>query len=181
MSISGTDLSGKVGVLGASRFCVSDVLIAETEQFLKDVGEQGFEGLMLWAGSVRADSPTIIDVVGCIAPDQTLVRGEDGVGLHVDGDELFRLNAMLYRKRLLLIGQVHSHPSQAYHSTTDDRYAVVTIPGGLSIVVPDFARHGFCLDSAAVYRLTAQGEWAKLSSATAQQLIRIEARDKTWD
>lgn len=174
MSIQRTAATGNVGVLSATRFSISDALIADTVEFLQEVGENGFEGLVFWAGSVRAESPTVVDVVGCITPDQTLVRSEDGVGLHVDGDELFRVNAMLYRKRLLLVGQVHSHPSSAYHSKTDDRYAVVTIPGGVSIVVPNFARDGFSLDTVAVYRLNAEGGWTEVTGDAAQQLIHIE-------
>ena len=36
-------------------------------------------------------------------------------------------------------GQAHSHPTDAYHSDTDDHLALVTLLGAISLVVPDFA------------------------------------------
>jgi hypothetical protein len=57
---------------------------------------------------------------------------------------------------------VHSHPTEAYHSETDDRYAIVTEDGGHSLVVPDFARHPMALSGCAIYRLH-RGSWLELT------------------
>ena len=37
--------------------------------------------------------------------------------------------------------RVHSHPGDAYHSSTDDTNRLLSHRGAISIVVPDFARH----------------------------------------
>ena len=161
------------GVLEVSTFVISTELAEFGHNFLRQLGLQGFEGLILWAGRFRDEDPRIFDVLEVFAPKQRGIRGPNGVGLTVDGDELFRMNADLYRRRLLLAGQVHSHPTEAYHSSTDDQYATVTIPGGLSLVVPDFASRPFEVSSTAVYRLAVEGEWVEVSQQAARSLIRV--------
>jgi hypothetical protein len=80
----------------------------------------------------------------------------------VEGSELHRLNVWLFEHGEELAVQVHSHPTDAYHSDTDDAYPIVAIRGGLSIVVPDFARDGLLGHGVAYYRLGREG-WDELS------------------
>ncbi len=80
---------------------------------------------------------------------------------------------MLYERRLTLLLQVHSHPGEAYHSSTDDRFPIVTINGGLSIVVPDFGFGSFSIDDWAVYRLAAGGAWKEVDKATTRSTFQI--------
>ena len=72
----------------------------------------------------------------------------------------------------LLAGQVHSHPTDAYHSEVDDHNPLVTLLGSLSLVVPHFARAGRAdvLDWA-WYRLVGLGRWAELSRADRVELV----------
>jgi hypothetical protein len=140
---------------------------------LHQAGAQGFEALVLWAGRRRADDPGIVEIDMVLMPRQRAIRGEDGVSVMVEGDALFEMNVMLNERGLRLVAQVHSHPSVAYHSKTDDRYSVVTARGGVSIVVPDFARGSFSLDACAVYQLGDDGEWAEVVPTTAAALISI--------
>jgi hypothetical protein len=69
--------------------------------------------------------------------------------------------------------QIHSHPGVPYHSETDDRFAMVTIEGGLSIVVPLF---GFTylgdLHSCAIFRLRS-GVWSWLPPDESGALVKI--------
>lgn len=167
------------GVLDIRAFHIPRRLIAFGHAFLRETGAEGYEGLVLWAGRRRDADPAIFDIVEAFAPHQLGVRGPQGVGLSVNGDELFQMNADLYRRRLRLVGQLHSHPSEAYHSTTDDAYATVTMPGGLSLVVPDFAVAPFALDGTAVYRLDADGQWRRLSRSEAARTVVITEDETT--
>jgi hypothetical protein len=64
-------------------------------------------------------------------------------------------------------GQIHSHPTSAYHSDTDDHFPLVTLVGALSIVIPDFALHApDDKDDWALYRLRGYGEWAPVDENT---------------
>jgi len=71
-----------------------------------------------------------------------------------------------------LIAQVHSHPTEAYHSEADDRFAIVTAEGGLSLVVPNFGNAPLDPRLWAIYRLTC-GEWRELDAKESQTFISI--------
>lgn len=138
---------------------------------LRSIGQQGSEGFALWASVLRGD---IFHVTHTRIPVQMGLQTDDGVLVAVGADELHRLNVWLYEEGLKLIAQLHSHPTDAYHSETDDALPIVTTVGGLSLVVPFFARNPFSLADYAVYRLMPDGDWSELSDDEAKELIVIE-------
>mgnify|MGYP001554367127 CR=1 FL=1 len=79
----------------------------------------------------------------------------------------------LYRNSLELVAQVHTHPGAAYHSKTDDQYAIATTIGSFSIVVPTFAARNFAVSECAVYRLDAQGQWLEVDEASPPNMIVV--------
>lgn len=156
--------------LGATRHLIVPMdVVAATGNALRAFGARGFEGLVLWAGTIAND---VAHVTQGLVPPQHPIRDESGVGYFVDGESLFELNVHLHRSGLLLLGQVHSHPGEAYHSEADDRYAVVTTEGGFSLVAPDFGE-AFAISSCAVYRLNG-GEWVPLSHDDVRRGIHVE-------
>jgi len=138
---------------------------------LRAVGRDGYEGLALWAGVQNGD---LFRVSRTIIPEQQHVRNSDGVCVIIGAAELHRLNVTLYKEKLALLGQIHSHPGRAYHSDTDDRYAIATTVGCLSLVVPDFARAPFAISRCASYRLDGRGRWMELRPRDASALIVVE-------
>lgn len=138
---------------------------------LRRCGKNGDEGMVLWVGTVRPSKATVESV---LVPPQNPIRSEDGVGYFITGETLREVNMYLSKNRLRLIAQVHSHPTEAYHSETDDRYAIVTAEGGISIVVPDFARDPLRLPRCAVYRLT-HSIWQPLSNQQIERLLVVIA------
>jgi proteasome lid subunit RPN8/RPN11 len=146
----------------------SDV-VSSTLGALQRCGREGFEGLVLWLGEIEGEAAHISKA---IMPTQKPTRNESGVGYFIDGETLFRLNQALTESGLRLIAQVHSHPSEAYHSNTDDRYAIVTAEGGLSFVVPNFGRAPSDPTIWAIYRLT-EGKWRELDMVEARLLISM--------
>lgn len=125
-------------------------------------GKMGLEGMVLWAGQQDGQ---VFDVTQLIIPKQRGLRTPDGLCAIVDGDELARLNMHLYRNSLVLAAQVHTHPGAAYHSETDDQYAIATTIGAFSIVVPSFAVRDFPLAECAVYRLHESGTWIEVDES----------------
>src|SRR5437763_3970277 len=105
-------------------------VIVTTLRALQHFGEHGCEGLVLWLGHVSGERGCVIKAV---VPDQRPIKNEGGVGYFIESATLFELNRELAASGLRLIAQVHSHPDEAYHSDTDDRYAIVTADGGLSL------------------------------------------------
>lgn len=145
-------------------------VIDRTITALQIFGKRRLEGLVLWLGNVE---PGRAHVLQAFIPEQRSVADEDGVGYFVSAKTLFELNRALSETGLRLIAQVHSHPGEAYHSATDDRYAIVTADGGFSLVVPNFGQAPANPVYWAVYRLT-RGDWRELSAQQVQTLFEIE-------
>lgn len=156
------------------QFFVDDAVIDATLTALREFGEHCHEGLVLWLGDI---DETGAHVTRMFVPNQESISDERGVGYFVKGETLFYLNRTLAESGLRLIAQVHSHPSEAYHSEADDRYAIVTAEGGLSLVVPDFGNAPADVAEWAVFRLS-DGTWEELSSSDIRSLIRVIAKEK---
>jgi hypothetical protein len=144
-------------------------VIESTIKALQIFGKRRLEGLVLWLGQVE---PGRAHVIRALVPDQQSVSDEEGIGYFVEGETLFKLNQVLSETGLRLIAQVHSHPSEAYHSATDDRYAIVTADGGFSLVVPNFGKAPADPSSWAVYRLVG-GDWKELASEEVRNLFEV--------
>ena len=126
-------------------FTLPAALLDETLAALRAEGQLRVESLVFWAGSVQNGAATVTHVV---------VPKGDGVFKHplqvrIDENVLAAVCDLVDPPRLLLLGQVHTHLGDAFHSPTDDRFSLDT-PGYLSIVIPNFAR-----DDAALWHLWA--------------------------
>lgn len=156
-----------------SKIIISQAVLEKTCEELRSYGRRGCEGLVLWLGYFGDDNTCRVENV--FVPPQNSLKSEDGVGYFVDSKTLFVLNKHLSTTGLRLLAQVHSHPGRAYHSAADDRYCIVTIEGGVSIVVPDF---GFCpadLLMWATYRLD-RGRWKELSKKEVKSFFHVEGQ-----
>jgi hypothetical protein len=144
--------------------------VNEVYEHLRNVGSKGLEGVALWGGEFEQNT---FHIKTTIIPKQTAYSHEEGLLYSVDGDELHRINVWLYENKQRLVAQIHSHPSEAYHSSTDDAYPIVAANGGISIVVPDFAFAPFKLEDWAIFRLVQNDGWVQLTQQEIQNLIQI--------
>ncbi len=128
----------------------------------REVLEQAFEHLRRCGRGVRecivyltgpVDAPTKID--GMIHPEHAASAG----GYDVDTDAIGELSTLLLASRRSVRLQMHTHPGTAYHSSRDDAYALVGMPGFLSLVIPDFALGPIGLDGAFLAERTRDGGW----------------------
>src|SRR5258706_3870277 len=158
------------GLAHIRKISVPVKVTTETQKFLRTVGQRGNEGLALWCG--RPDGEHF-EVTQLLIPQQRGVRTADGVCAIVDSDELHRINTELYKSGLRMIAQIHSHPTDAYHSDTDDENAIANTIGCFSLVVPDFGAGNFNLASTAVYRLAQDGEWQELDQRSVAAMIQL--------
>ncbi|WP_237478594.1 Mov34/MPN/PAD-1 family protein [Lichenibacterium dinghuense] len=161
---------GRRGFEAVTEVIVPPALADRTQAALRAAGVAGNEGLVAWSG-VQDGSRFLVRTA--TAPRQRGIRTSDGVCVVVDGDELHRLNVETFKRGERLFAQVHSHPGRAYHSEMDDRYAIVTSPGGLSLVVPDFAVRPFAVGECAVLRLSSDGGWREVGARRAAGLISL--------
>lgn len=137
-----------------TRFDVPKAIVDATERSLRAAGREGYELFVLWTGRQEDD---VFEVLESHVPRQQSARTREGLLVSVEGESLHRLNMWLYENEQLLGAQIHAHPTDAFHSETDDTWPIVTTRGGLSLVVADFCRHGLLAASSAAYRLDASG------------------------
>lgn len=159
------------GFAQVERVHVPVTLARSAHAHLYKVGQNGLEGLALWAGTLEA---RVFYVRETYIPVQQGLRSPEGVGVFVDGRELHHLNRWLFQRKLTLFAQLHSHPTDAYHSETDDTFPIVTTAGGLSLVVPHFAQRPFALVDCAVYRLFPGPTWVALPAHEVARFIILE-------
>lgn len=146
-----------------------DILL-EAFDFLRNAGRKGYEAVVLFAGTTQEDSYLIQKLY---IPFQTSYKGPEGLMYRVDQEELFKLDDWLYDNNLNLFCQMHTHPGEAYHSIADDRNCIVTTTGGISIVIPDFAKADINTSIWAIYRLVYDSGWEKIDRKLINTFIEI--------
>lgn len=137
---------------------------------LQESGAKGYERLALCAGKKIGKE---FHVSHILYPQQYLRKSFLGVSFHVEGEELERIGNWLYKNQKSLIAQVHSHPTEAYHSEADDNNAIITKSGGISIVVPDFGNSDVYFENSAFYRLYPETGWTELSVQQVSTLLKL--------
>lgn len=157
---------------GLQRITVKRKTVNQMLESMREFGDLGSELLVLWLGELVPEKSEG-HVLQAFVPPQRQVKSESGVGYFVGEKTLFELNKGLSETGLRLIAQVHSHPQEAYHSEADDRYAIVTFEGGLSLVVPDFGDAPADPTAWAVYRLHGR-DWVELPKDEVKKLFVLE-------
>jgi hypothetical protein len=101
-------------------------------------GADGAEIFLALSATV-SDNGETVSFQRALVPRQTCYSSPEGLLVKIDGEAIFELNRRCYERQEILAGQIHAHPHNAYHSLADDQLALIRLPGGLSVVVPDFA------------------------------------------
>jgi hypothetical protein len=158
------------GFLHIKEIIIPTDKLNEVYTFLREAGQEGVEGVALFAGHESSDR---FVVTTGIIPVQASYQLESGLLYAVEGTELHKINVWLHTHKLNLIAQIHTHPGKAYHSGTDNRYPIVDTHGSVSIVVPDFARRSPRVKDWAIYRCLPEKGWVELSSSQIRKLIRL--------
>jgi hypothetical protein len=154
------------GLLDVDEFLIPGAILDHTIEVLARAGQHHHEAFVVWGGSFVGDAKTF-RFTSAIVPAQRAHSTPDGLLVTVDGAALFEVNKTLYTRRETLGGQVHSHPTEAFHSETDDHFPLVTLLGSLSVVVPDFAIKGLNgVQEWAWYRLVGIGAWKPVDQQT---------------
>ena len=151
------------GLAGVRQFILPRTILVSSLETLAEIGRREVEGFVLWGGVLEDER---FRFTSGYVPRQRGLKTPEGLLVEVDSDALFEVNKAFNERGEILAGQAHSHPTEAYHSSTDDLYPIVTILGGLSVVVPDFARAGLdAWDGFRWYRLAAYNDWVEIDPA----------------
>lgn len=128
-------------------------LLAGTFAIFRDCGHASHECVAYWLSPTEL--PSVIDEV--IHPDHTWTEG----GYQIDDNWLTAFWFDLARRKKSVRVQVHTHPRLAFHSATDDEWALVHTPGFLSLVIPDYAIGSIALSGAYLAERRRNG-WRKV-------------------
>jgi len=153
-------------------YIVPQRVLGETRAFLRERGERGVEGVVLWLGEIVDDETG--SVIAANVPEQIAHRSELGVAVEVTQEGLTRLITGLPEGVFVLI-RVHSHPTDAFHSDLDDDNMLISHANAISIVVPDFAREPIALERCSVNELRHNAGWVELDPAQVRQRFRVVA------
>jgi len=147
------------GLASAERFLLPRTLAEGCLQAIRDNGRRGDE-LFIALTAVVEQHHRVVRFRRGVVPRQTAHTTPDGLLVTIEGSAIFELNRDCYEHGELLAGQIHGHPRRAYHSGADDQLALIRLPGGLSIVVPNFASGPLAVSRWSVHRLGEDGTWA---------------------
>jgi len=157
------------GLEGVKRFRIDSTALTHAYEFMAEVGRRGHEGLAFLVGTVMGEEAHLLH---SYVPEQKAIRTRSGLLVQVESEALHRFNQELFKAGMRFIAQIHSHGEHAYHSDTDDAYSIVSVLGGLSLVVPHFAVLPFDMETCAAYRLTRTG-WKELTTSDKREQIEI--------
>lgn len=83
------------------------------------------------------------------------------------GDAFAKLWALCRQKNLTVVADVHTHPVEAFQSSSDRENPMVAQAGHIAIIVPDFARRPVHPRQLRIYEYCGQHEWKDRSPARA--------------
>ncbi len=142
-------------------------ILEETLKEFKEYGKEDLEAFAIWVG-IEENNTFIIKKVWIPTQYNTILS------YYVSDIDVHTINVDLNKKNYSAIAQLHTHPGDAFHSCVDNSYSILTLPGSLSIVVPDFGnipiRGG--LNDMVVYRLL-DNEWKLQSKSKVNKIFKI--------
>lgn len=139
---------------GGGLLHLAEGLLQQTFRTLRACGKGRCECVIYWTG------PTLCGIADGI---EHPVHRRSAIGYSVDDNWLTKFcNRLASTKRSVKV-QVHTHPGEAFHSTTDDLWPIVSQAGFLSVVIPNFAMGQQSLDMAWIGQLGPDGTWRELS------------------
>ena len=136
---------------------LAEGILTSTFRTLRSCGLGKSECVVYWVGPAAGP---IVDGV------EHPVHERSAFGYVVDNRWLTDFWKRLASSHRSVKAQVHTHPGDAFHSTIDDEWPIVSQAGFLSIVIPDFAVGEPSLDDAWIGRLQADGTWRQVVTAS---------------
>lgn len=98
---------------------------------LRDKTRQRHEGILFLGGWIK-DFQTIVTSI--FIPEATTTHGS----YYVSSESMIEVVNRACSLNLEIVGQLHTHPGEAYHSDGDVIGATLVRPGFISIVVPNY-------------------------------------------
>ena len=142
---------------GFERLKVAGDLLPATFKLLRDCGRSECECVVYWTGPSHD---------GAVDNVEHPVHTRSAVDYEVENCWLTDFWKRLATAKRSVKAQIHTHPGEAFHSASDDRWPIVSQPRFISIVLPNFAIGRTSLENAWVGVMLRDGRWKRLASAS---------------
>jgi proteasome lid subunit RPN8/RPN11 len=142
-------------VEGPHKLIMTKACLDAIRQCLAKDTKRRHEGIAYLIGQVTEDR-TI--AVAAICPKASTTYGSFSV-TSKDMGHIIKTASIL---DLQAVGQVHSHPHEAFHSSGDEDGAHIAYKGYVSIVLPQYGRKLPSLDGAAFFLFNEKGKFVEL-------------------
>lgn len=149
----------KPGPPPSPRLVISQSCIEGLGQCLAPETSKSHEGIAYLLG--QSDGTTTL-AMAAIRPLAQTTFGS----FMVDSLAMSRIVRAAADRGLQIVGQVHTHPGEAYHSEGDDDGARIAFTGYVSIVLPNYGRQLPLLTGVAAYFFQAGKRFIPLSTAS---------------
>jgi hypothetical protein len=130
-------------------------MIEQTFATFRSCGENQRECQLYWLSAW--DNPLVLTEV--VHPKHWSSR----YGLRIESDWINQFWNDMAERGLGVRIQVHTHPSEAFHSATDDAYPLLFDAGFLSLVIPDFAMGPVGFRNAYLTEIQPDGSWQQVA------------------
>lgn len=150
---------------------VAQHIVAETIEQLRQGGHARTERFVLWLAR-KTDSSVLVH-----EPYVPQYEASSDY-FHIGRPAMARLMEHLRIRELMIGAQLHTHPEEAFHSSADDRWAIVRHVGALSVVLPDFGRTTTVknfLSEAKVFALSPRNKWTEVHEHERRSHLEITA------
>lgn len=118
----------------------------------------GHEGIVYLLGKTDGLVSVVLSV---FRPVARTTRGS----FQVDTAAMRRVVEAANSHRLQVVGQLHTHPGEAFHSEGDVAGALIRFGGFVSIVLPEYGRHLPDFTGAAIYMFSSgERRWVELGA-----------------
>lgn len=146
------------------RILVPQAILKTTFQHLRNCGRGERECQVLWTSPWGASQT----ITGVVHPKHRSHAG----GFVLDGPWLNTMWLDLAVRGQGVRVQIHTHPGEAFHSPTDDRFPIVHTPGFLSLVIPNFAQGPIGFRDAYLAEIDADGRFRPAPLASRLSIVQ---------
>jgi len=145
-------------------YLIDDQIFVRTQESLRALSGRGVESYVVWVGELG-------DRKGWVRDVWPLNTEAGAYHARVAFAHVLALATRVEAKGWYILAQLHTHPSEAFHSRVDDASPLSSQVGFISIVVPDFAQ-GEPLVGWAAYEHLGRGKWRRIAAREMRKRFR---------
>ena len=133
-------------------------------------GESRESGAFLLGGKPTDSPPRITEFV--IYDDLDPEALDSGI-VRFDGRHFGKLWALCRDRELTVIADVHVHPTGSGQSASDRAHPMISEPGHIALILPNFARAPIPREDVGIYRYQGAGKWETVPRAIRRDFLCI--------